>query len=105
MILLALTGCMAGLDLGRATTLAPGVSRVGGGTELQLVRIDQEAGKTSFPAPWIQATAGWHLGLPSDWEIGARAWGMDIPGVFGSVGLGLDTKHLLHRSTQKGDPH
>ncbi len=105
MILLLLLACAAGLDLGRATTLEPGVSRIGTGTELQLLRIDQRPGEATFPAPWIQVTAGWHLGLPKDWEVGARAWGMAIPYTVSSVGLAVDAKHLVHRSGGKAGPH
>jgi hypothetical protein len=99
-----LGGCASGLDLGRATTLDPGVSRTSVGFEASFSSAGVGENR-SAPLPWIQLAGGYHRGLTERVEVGGRAWAFGWPGAFTTFGLAADTKIQLHRSTFAGDPN
>lgn len=89
--MLALLGCVSSLDLGRATTLAPGETRWSVTGEGSL--IGQElAPENPNQVPWGQVGAGWHTGVSERLEVGARVSGFGIPGYFSTFGVSGDSK-------------
>ena len=48
-----------------------------------------------MPIPWIQLSAGYHRGLGRGVEVGGRAWGMNLPLAFTSLGFAGDVKKEL----------
>lgn len=96
MFALALAGCATSLDLGRATTLAPGQDRFSASVQSTLT-TPALTPESDTNIPWIQAGAGWHRGVADGVEAGARVWGMGWPAWFTTVGVAADGKVQLGR--------
>ena len=103
--LVVFLGCSSQLGLGRARTLDAGHVRLGGGLEADFL-IPHTGEKTSVPLPWIQATAGVHVGATDRVELGARLWGFVVPKAVSTFGIAIDGKvGILRPKPEEGRWH
>ncbi len=99
LIALVASGCASQSGLGRATTLAPGVSQFTPGVEGTLVSV-RTAENTNVPAPWLLLGLGYRHGVTEWLELGGRVWGFGWPHYLTSVGVALDAKLQLYKGTR-----
>jgi hypothetical protein len=98
-VALALSGC-AHQYTGRATVLEKGEGQLTISGELSLMKTGRPQGP-AIGTPWIQAALGYHQGIGARLEVGARAFGLGIPGVGGELGGAGDVKFQLFRSDNR----
>lgn len=102
LLLLGILGCSSQLGTGRARTLDRGRSHIGMGLQFDLLS-NKNGEDTNANIPWSQMTVGYHRGITDEFELGGRVWGLTIPTLLTTAGLGLDAKVALIRP--KGDSH
>lgn len=101
--MILLLGCAAGLNLGRATVLAPGEVEVAAGVDATVLSA-RMGPDTDALLPWPQLALSAHGGVAHDWELGGRAWAFGWPGYFLTLGFAADTKVQVHRSQDPAAP-
>lgn len=92
-------GCASQVGLGRATTLAPGGTRIGIAVEGSLIS-PKLTPEDHIPLPWIQAVGGVHRGVTDTIELGARVWGLHVPNVLTTIGGAVDGKVQILRAPE-----
>ena len=89
-------GCASVTGAGTARTLPPGEHEIGSGLEFGL-GLPKIAPTYHAPLPWPQLVLGYRRGLTERLDVGARAWGFGIRGLY-TVGAEVDTKIALKRA-------
>lgn len=95
-LLLLVTACASATGRGTARVLPEGESELSAGLELSFGAANIAPARP-LRLPWIQLTAGFRHGLGSRLDVGARTWGIGIPGLF-AWGAAADLKVALLRS-------
>jgi hypothetical protein len=93
------TSCATQSGLGRATTLAPGVSQFTPAVEFSLVSVKNEASQATT-APWMLLGVGFHRGITERIELGARAWGFGWPNYLTTAGICFDSKFQVYKGAR-----
>jgi len=96
LILAALAGCAPQAAVGRARTLPPGASTIGGGIDASVTRPNSP-NDTDPKLPSGNLGVTYRRGLTDRVEMGGRTWGIGIP-AFWTLGIALDGKVSLRRS-------
>jgi hypothetical protein len=93
---LVASGCASQTGLGRATTLAPGVSQFTPFVEGSLVSVRTDSSQATT-APWLLPGLGYRRGVTSWLDVGVRAWAFGLPNYLTAIGLAVDGKVQLFR--------
>lgn len=89
-------GCASQVGFGRATTIERGKGEVSGIMQLDVVSPRMAAEGDAVNLPWAHVGIGYHRGLASGFELGARGWVFGLPQHL-SFGGALDTKIQIVR--------